>query len=454
MKKYFFRNHPKRSVWSIVLYAGIACAAIILFSVFGLLLFPDPFINQYITPRLEKTFSALYPGYSIRLHGVRCTVLKNVLVVDSITIRNRDSTAWSTVQLLSMKGISWLPLIRGNRLTGEHLSDAVFEAQEIVLTNMLLHYVVRCGPLHISIPDSQVRAESIHLEPNTDDESFFARSAYRQSRYRIHIPFLTLTGIFLPDLLMNNVYRARSIGLHNPSLDILVNKDKMDRSDSAFYNMPNGMLASLQSPLQVDTVSIVAANVIYGERFGVRKKPAAITIEKLQVLALGLTNDESVPLTIQAQGVFMKSGAMNIRILFPPASPDFSFRYSGTLGSMNVQELNVFLETAEQVRVRGAIRSAAFEVIVRSGRALGTVRVEYSDLSFAFINSKTGSEKGIGDRITSFIANTFTIRKNNVPDKSGAIAIGKIDYSLTHEDPFFRFVWFALRSGVKDVVGF
>ena len=56
--------------------------------------------------------------------------------------------------------------------------------------------------------------------------------------------------------------------------------------------------------------------------------------------------------------------------------------------------------------------------------------------------------------IASFVANNITIRTNNLPDKSGAIKIGKVAYARRRDDPFFGFVWFALRSGVGDVVGF
>jgi hypothetical protein len=41
-----------------------------------------------------------------------------------------------------------------------------------------------------------------------------------------------------------------------------------------------------------------------------------------------------------------------------------------------------------------------------------------------------------------------------MPNKPGAIKISKMKYMRKRDDPFFRFVWLALRSGVEDVVGF
>jgi hypothetical protein len=78
----------------------------------------------------------------------------------------------------------------------------------------------------------------------------------------------------------------------------------------------------------------------------------------------------------------------------------------------------------------------------------------YRDLTIALRNSLTGSERGAYNRITSYIANATKIRGTNMPDKSGSLKIGKVNYTRKRDDTFFQLVWFSLRSGVGDVVGF
>jgi hypothetical protein len=151
----------------------------------------------------------------------------------------------------------------------------------------------------------------------------------------------------------------------------------------------------------------------------------------------------------------MRCARMSMRMVFPVASPDFSFQYSGSVTRMDIRTLNAFLETAEQLRIkRGTLQAASFSINVVDGHAGGNVHAVYKDLTFALINKFTGSEKGLSDGIKSFIANTFTIRGTNIPNKKGVLAIGQVQYVRKRDDPFFRFVWFALRSGLKDVVGF
>jgi len=82
------------------------------------------------------------------------------------------------------------------------------------------------------------------------------------------------------------------------------------------------------------------------------------------------------------------------------------------------------------------------------------VRAIYRDLILAAINKHTGSENGIADGMASFIANTFKIRGTNVPDKSGLVKVGEVKQTRSRENFFLEYTWFAIRSGLKDLVGF
>lgn len=445
---------PPHRLRSIASRIGISVAAILLVSVLTLLIYPDPIVNRYLLPKIRESFSTEYPGYVLRIAGIRCQLLKNRFEFDSVSVRSADDSTSAAARLIAVNGISWLRLLFGDNPVPDTYAQAEIEIHEILLAGLPAHYTVRCNYVRFSAADSQIIADDLQIYPGTDDESFFARDRYRQTRFYAVIPSMMINGVSPLSILQSEAYALRSVHIHHPQLNVLVNKDKKDRPASAAYEMPNAMLASQSARLKVDSVSISIGEVTYGERFGVRTDPAEITFDSMQMQALGISNRGTNPINISAQGRFMKSGTINIIMSIPVASPVFSLHYSGTVGSMNIGALNSFLETAEQVRVRGAIRSAAFDVEVIAGHARGTVRAHYSDLSVAFINAKTGSEQGIGDRITSFIANTFSIRKNNVPDKSGTLTAGRVDYALTRDDPFFRFVWFALRSGLKDIAGF
>ena len=151
----------------------------------------------------------------------------------------------------------------------------------------------------------------------------------------------------------------------------------------------------------------------------------------------------------------MNSGRMKLDMAIPLASKDFSLRYSGSLSTMDVTVLNSFIEAGEHQRIKsGVLQSASFNINVNSGYASGSLHVVYKDVNIAVLDKKTGSEKGIFNRILSFFGKVFIIRNSNMPDEDGSIKIGEIKYSRKPTDYFFQYLWFALRGGVADVLGF
>jgi hypothetical protein len=115
--------------------------------------------------------------------------------------------------------------------------------------------------------------------------------------------------------------------------------------------------------------------------------------------------------------------------------------------------LNAFLEIAEHTRIKsGSAQEAAFEIEVSAGQARGRVRAIYKDLEIALLDKQTGSAKGAANRVTSFLTNVLKIRKSNAPDASGSMKEGEVNYTRRPQDEFQQFVWFALRTGVLDII--
>lgn len=438
-------------------FAGIAVTAGVLVGVLLLLLFPDPIVNGFITPRVSKAVAEAYPAYSIHIGHVSWRIFQNRLVCDSVALSAVDGTFAGAMGPISVNGIDWIPLLWGRALDAGSFDNVDLDARDIEVHFLQSHYDFRCERLRASVPDSAIVLGPMTLSPSWDDEQFFAGSRFRTTRFRLVVPEARAMGVAWLTLLQGKNYRTRSAHICDAFLDILINKEKPCAADTSRPPMPGEILSSIPGDLQIDSLSIVNGRLEYGERFGVRSTPALITFDSMQVLAEGIANHRhrGAAMVIHTQGRFMKGGTMKVLMQIPVASPEFSFQYSGSLSRMDVRALNPFLETAEQMRITaGLLHGATFAITVTSGRASGTVRAVYRDLTLAVIDEHTRNSTGFSDRVASFIANSFTIRGTNVPDGSGAMTIGEVRYIRQPDDPFFRFVWFALRSGVGDVVGF
>ena len=455
-------EHPtndrrKLSSLKIASYAAFAIGAIVLICVLVLLLFSDPLVNRFIKPRITKAFAEAYPAYTLRIADMHYSVLMNRFGFDSVALSAVDGTFSSHIIQFSVSGIGWIHLLWGGSLAVKDFANSVVESQDIVLNLRQSHYTLHCKRLSVSIPDSEIVAKSIKLHPLVGDDEFFRESNFRKTRLSFVIPHCSVMGLACLELLQGKSYRARSIHIHDALLDILVNKDKPDSRDTSGPFMPNEILSSIKDTLRVDSLSFKNGWLKYGEQFVLGSEPAFVTFDNMQVLAEGIANHgrRSAVLVIHAQAKFVNAGTMKVLMTIPIASPEFSFHYSGSLSKMDLSPLNSMLEISDQMRIKmGVLEEATFDVNVVSGRASGTLRGVYTDLKLAAINKNTGSEKGFSDGIKSFIANNFKIRRNNLPDKSGSMKIGEVKYTRQPDDPFIQFEWFALRTAVRDVIGF
>jgi hypothetical protein len=89
---------------------------------------------------------------------------------------------------------------------------------------------------------------------------------------------------------------------------------------------------------------------------------------------------------------------------------------------------------------------------VTNGQARGRVRAIYKDLEMAVLDKKTGTEKGLDNRFASFLMNELKIRNSNAPDAVGSMKEGVVNYTRRPGDEFQQFAWFALRTGLLDVI--
>jgi len=451
-------NDQRRpSPLKIASYAAIAIGAFAVLCVLASFLFIGPLMNKFIKPRITKAFADTYPAYSIRIAELHYSVLKNRFGFDSVALSAVDSTISCKLGSFSIGGIEWINLLWGGKFGSKDLVHADFDAQGIEINLPKSHYQFRCKRMHLSAPDSEMTAESLEIHPLAGDDEFFAASKFRKTRLSFVVPHLSVMGLACLELLQGKTYRARSIHIHDALLDILVNKDKPDSRDTTGPTMPNEILSSIKETLKLDSLSFKNGRLKYCEEFVLGSKPAFITFDRMQVSAEGIANHSGrdAVLVIHAQANLADAGTMKVEMTIPIAPPECSFHYSGSLSTMDLSPLNSMLEISDQIRIKtGVLQEATFNVDVVSGRASGTLRGIYKDLTLAAINKETGSEEGFSDGVTSFIANNFKIRGTNVPDESGSMKIGKVKYIRQPDDPFIQLEWFALRTAVRDVVGF
>ncbi|MCX6120724.1 MAG: hypothetical protein NTX44_03810 [Ignavibacteriales bacterium] len=447
-------DRKKRSLWKVAAYVSLAASVILLVCVLVLLLFPDTYINKFLKGQIINGLTKAYPAYSIKIADVHYKVSENSIEVDSITIKAKDSTFSCHIAELSLRGVGWMKVLREGSIAPRCLTNSIVHVQQIVMT--FGENTFHCQQLRVSVPDSSIVAEALELHPLVNDEQFFANSKFKRTRCRLVIPQCRVIGADFLGMMQENIYRIHSAHVDSVSLDLMLNMDKPFDINSPSPPMPHELLSSIKGTLQIDSLYL-QGRVKYSERFAVGTVPGVVTFDDIKMSVEGIANrtNRGTPINIHAQAKFMNSGAMTVHMSIPVASADLSLRYYGSLGKMDMNKINQYLEIAEHTRIKsGILQEAKFDINVTAGHARGSVRGVYKDFSIAVLDKHTGSETGLVNRVTSFIANLFKLRKSNIPDKSGKMKIGVVDYTRKPDETFIQFIWPALRGGLGNVAGF
>jgi hypothetical protein len=420
----------------------------VLFFVFG-----GAILNGYGKRKAERTFAGAYPGSELQIGALDYSLAANRLVAQSVTLIATNTTL--KVGRISLMGVPWYRLFGRSAALPDVLAKASLEATNLDLEFPQALYGIRCARLRASVPGSELIAQGTELRTLAGDEAFFAAPQFRAARFHVILPECRVSGLAYGELLQGKSYRARSLHIAGPTLEVLVNRDKPLNPIVTPGLMVNEALAAIPLPLQVDSLNISNGILRYCERLVAGADPGVLTISAANLLAEGIANrgPASAAIQLQAQGQLMEAGTLKVLMTIPIAPPDFSLHYSGSLGAMDLTRLDAFLDIAEHTRIKsGSVQEATFEIQVTAGEARGHVQGIYRNLEIAVLNKKTDAEKGLDNRLASFLAEMLKIRNSNTPDASGSLKEGEVNYTRRTNDEFQQFAWFALRTGVLDII--
>jgi hypothetical protein len=434
-------------------YVGASLGAVMLAVAVFILIFGGTILNGYGKGKIEREFANAHPGCALRIGELNYSVGADRLVAESVTFTATNTTL--KVGGISLTGVRWAQLLWGKAALADVLARANLEATNLDVEFPQSHYGIRCARLRASVPGSDLIVEGAELRTLVGDEEFFAAHAFRTTRFHVVVPECKVLGLVYGELLEGKSYRASSVHLSLPSFDALVNRDKPVAPFVKPPLMVHEALAAIRQPLRVDSLSITNGRLTYCERLVAGADPGVLTFGAVSMSVEGIANrgEPTAAVQLRGQGDLMNAGTLKVLLLIPITPPVFSLHYSGSLSSMDLTRLNAFLEIAEQTRIKsGRAQEVTFDIDVAAGQARGRVRGIYKDLEIAVLDKQTGSENGLGNRAASFLANVLKLRKSNAPDASGSMKEGGVDYTRRPEDEFQQFAWFALRTGVLDVI--
>lgn len=416
----------------------------------------DSLLNRFLKPKLEQAFSAHLPGSSLHLGALHYDVWTDQLECDSVSIIRGDGAPAASASSISARRLHWGRLLVDKPTPAQIFSSAQIEVTDLTVVLPKGEYRFQSGHLHISVPDSALTAQTLTLRSVMSDEAFFASSPFRRVRYRVAIASCSLRGVDFAGLINGRGYRARSLELTGAGIETLVDREK-PRRPLTNVPLPHEVLAAITKPFRLDRLTLTNGLIKTLARRFEGAEPGMLIFTAVQINAKEIANAAAGgrDIDLTAEGRLMDAGVMTVRIRLPAASSTLAFHYSGELNAMDLTRLDEYMEGSGRIQIKsGSVSEAWFDIDVVDGHAHGTVRGEYRDLQVKVVNRDTGSAKGIVNRAATVLANTLKVRNENIPDKTGALKAGKVDYVRQPEDSFLPFAWLALRTGLLDLVSF
>lgn len=312
-------------------------------------------------------------------------------------------------------------------------------------------YLLKAHEIGGSTSEQNIFVDSLRLEPLYPKYEFSQRVGYEIDRIELMIENLAMEEVNFDSLLYNGKLIAGTFDIKNAKMDIFHDK-RLPGGITQVKPLPHLRLQEIDFPVKIDTISIIDSYISYSEHINKVANPGTIIFKDLDARFSNVSNlkgdtIKSEPITLEAKTLVMGSGLLNVHFSFP--KNDTSGRHSiyGSLGNMSMKDLNPILKNTGLVHVEnGSINSLKFSMELNKRKATGLLTLNYQDLNIRILEADELKE-GDTKKFSSFIANTFVIKKSNTDEP---LRKGNIEFERVEEKSVFNYWWKSLLSGLKD----
>lgn len=364
----------------------------------------------------------------------------------------QDSIALSNMALI-IKELAYEP---NQKATTQIARSLVFSGEDFHYRLDDSLYIFHVGRYTYTHPKMELTLEDVALQPTYNRGEFQTKIDYQQDWLDITLDKLQLSGFQLDSLINNRKLLASRLLLVHLLLD--THRDKrLPRKAGEYQSLPQTWLKLLPFGLNLDTVTIAQSKITHSEFSEEGEYPGTLFFNDLDIQLLNVSNLTSSDtsgqwMKMHGSGTLMKSGNFILDVNFDLNSPQDRFTMEGTVGNMDLTEMNAFLENTAFVQVKGGINKLLkFNVDANEDYAIGKMVFFYDNLKITILNEKNTESKGLGNTIKSLFANTFVVNTRN--PHFIFVREGNIFYERDKSKSVFNYWAKSILSGVVSSIG-
>lgn len=297
----------------------------------------------------------------------------------------------------------------------------------------------------------------VRLDPRYSREEFDKKIAYQHDRYELSFRNIRLEGLPRVRLLQKKIL-VNKVFINGGQFHAYRNRGIPMPPGDKYGQFPNQLLAKLEIPLRIDTLTASNVDVSYTELNPENGQLGKIQFQRAGGTFRHITNIDSLVArnshcVADLHAILMQSGKIKAHFDFKLGAEDGAFAVSGQLNDMDGREFNPASKPLGMLEIRSArINQMDFSFLGNERSAGGTLKFRYSNLRIAMLKEEKDG-KGSGRKgLASLLANIMAIHNEN-PSPGEALRVVKPRFTRDPKKSFFNLIWKTIFVGIKQTVG-
>ena len=317
-------------------------------------------------------------------------------------------------------------------------------------------YQYTSGGIEIDRALQRLVIREFSILPALTEEDFYRKVGTARDYLQLDSDSLVLEGLNYDAFLSRQAWIAEHAHLYGMEIIDLKNR-KWPEDPNRRPSLPMDVLLNLDQAVHFQHLHVHGGSISYEE---VPVEGELSGLLEFSQLTAQLSNLSNIPdslakndlLTLKARALVMNKAWVMLTFQTKLLDQERRFTMDGRLETMEMDAFNPVLKPLTYIEVvGGTLRSFEFLIEADQKKAGGKVRLDYRGLKVAILdeNSPNLSEE---KAFTSFLANTFVIRKRS-SRKIGQAPWKEVEFERDESKSIFNYWWKSLLSGIKPALG-
>ncbi len=321
-------------------------------------------------------------------------------------------------------------------------------------------YDFKIESILISGEKHTMTASGVTLKPHGGKQHFQKMIRYKKAMFSADFPKVVLSGTNWWALMHRDKFIAERAYIDRGSFLVYLDNTLPSPPTIDTANFPDQLLMKILMPVSIAKINLKHINLTYEEFEPKINKSGFAYFDNIDAIASNVTNMSSKIKINKSTAVYATVSFMHTIPLKAKIQFDLSRYKQGVftaflhMDSLDKEVLNPITEPIALFTFKsGHMKEGTATVTGTNSSANGDVLLLYNNLNITPLKKKEDNEGRLKKKsLTSFIANTFVIKKNN-PTGSKEPRHPVFTMNRAHHGNFFNFIWTTILTGILKTVG-